>query len=428
MSAGPTARQRNYKSLCRRVRSTQVLVRAWHAIRQNAETSRHENTKKHAREFGSDLPRNLRKLQVRLKEGYRFAPAYGATPPKGGGKPGKRPIVVAPLEDRIVQRAILDVLQEATEIAGVQRVLRTPTSIGGIKGRGVEHAIALFDERAKAGDRYVAGSDISGFFTKIPRERVLTFLQAEGVEADFLQLVRDGLSVELSNSDKLSNDDLNMFPTDADGVAQGCPLSALAGNIVLEQFDIAMNSKGITCIRYIDDFILMGKTERAVNLAMKAAAALLSKFDMTIYDPVTYPKKAFAGTIEEGHTFLGYELRIGSYPPSCDARAKLHEQVAVLIASGQKAIAIAVSGRPLTSQDRCYAQTLVQIDHTVRGWRNSFKSSNCPDIFRQMDREIDRRLSDFRAFYLSKINNRTPEQKRLAARVSLLSEAKAPHR
>lgn len=422
MSAGPTARAQNYKSLCRRVRSTRVLVQAWHAIRRNAETSRQEATKNKAKLFGEDLPKNLRTLQTRLKAGYRFAPAYGATPPKGHGKSGKRPIVVAPLEDRIVQRAILDVLQDATEISGIQRVLRTPTSIGGIKGRGVDHAIAIFDERVEAGDRYVAGSDISGFFTKIPREAVLAFLVSEGVEAEFIQLVRDGLTVELSNADKLSDDDLKMFPTGADGVAQGCPLSALAGNIVLENFDAAMNARGTTCIRYIDDFLVMGKSRHAVQAAMRAAEKLLAELDMHIYDPVTSPNKAFAGSVDEGHTFLGYELRPGSYPPSMGARAKLQHQIGALIASGQKAIVKAVSGRTLTSQDRCYAQTLVRLDHTIRGWRNSFKSSNCPEMFDQLDREIDRRLSDFRAFYLAKIHNRTAAQKRLAARVALLTD------
>ncbi|WP_164521707.1 reverse transcriptase domain-containing protein [Sphingomonas sp. ABOLE] len=402
-------------------------MRAWHAIRRNAETSQQDATKNKAKIFGEDLPKNLRVIQDRLKKGYKFAPAYGATPPKGGGKVGKRPIVVAPLEDRIVQRAILDVLQDATEVAGVQRVLRTPTSIGGIKGRGVDHAIAIFDERVKAGDRFVAGSDISGFFTKIPRERVLAFFEREGVEADFLRLIRDGLTVELSNVDKLSDDDLKMFPTGADGVAQGCPLSALAGNIVLESFDSEMNGRGITCIRYIDDFLVIGKTRASVEAAMRAARGMLNELGMSIYDPATSPKKAFIGEVDEGHPFLGYELRPGSYPPSLDARARLHEQIAALIASGQKAITKAVSGRALTSQDRCYAQTLVRLDQTIRGWRRSFKSSKCPAVFEQLDREIDRRLHDFRAFYLDKIRNRTPAQQRMAARVSLVSEQVEAH-
>lgn len=114
MSAGPSAR-RDPDSLCKRVRSSRVMIAAWHAIRRNAETSQQDATKQKARKFGENLPANLRKIQDRLFKGYNFEPAYGATPPKAGGKPGKRPIVVAPLEDRIVQRALLDVLQGARE-------------------------------------------------------------------------------------------------------------------------------------------------------------------------------------------------------------------------------------------------------------------------------------------------------------------------
>jgi len=419
MSAGPAAR-RQYKSLCKRVRSTNTLVAAWHAIRRNAETSQQEGTKQTARRFGENLPKNLRLLQNRLLKDYTFAPAYGATPPKGPGKTGKRPIVVAPLEDRIIQRAILDVLQGAHEIAGIQRVLRTPTSIGGIPGRGVEHAIALYQARVDAGDNHVAGSDISGFFTKIPREKVIAFLSNEGVESAFIKLVEDALTVELSNAGKLSADDLRLFPTGDDGVAQGCPLSALAGNIVLERFDTEMNQRGITCIRYVDDFIVIGKSRHAVTKAMEAAKSILSELKMSVYDPIEHPKKAFLGTINDGHVFLGYKLIPGVYPPSDAACDKFMKLITGRISKGQTAVIKAISGRSLTSQDRCYAQTLVDIDNTIRGWRASLRASNCPELFNQLDMEIDRRLRDFRSFHQDKIAKRSAAQRRRAERVSLL--------
>ena len=398
------------------------MVSAWHAIRRNAETSQQERTKLTARKFGENLPANLRKLQTRLLNGYRFDLAYGATPPKGGGKPGKRPIVVAPLEDRIVQRAILDVLQDAHEIEGVQRVLQTPTSIGGIKGRGVEHAIKLFQERVEAGDHYVAGSDISGFFTKIPRANVIEFLKTQRVELEFVSLVERALSVELSNAEKLSEDDRKLFPTGPYGVAQGCPLSALAGNIVLEEFDQKMNGRGITCVRYIDDFIVIGKSKQAVLKAMSAAKAHLSLLDMNIYDPIESPSKAFFCKIGDPKVFLGYKLIPGVYPPSDAACNNLMNRIASLIASGQTAISKAVTGRALTSQDRCYVQTLYAIDNTLKGWRASLRVSNCPEVFSQLDIQIDRRLSDFRAFYLSKTARGTASQQRRALKVQLLSE------
>jgi len=420
LSAGPTARKKS--SLYERVRATSTLLSAWHAIRRNAETSQQETTKQDARKFGEQLPANLRKLQNRLRAGYRFAPAHGATPAKGKGKAGKRPIVVAPLEDRIVQRAILDTLQDAKEVAGIQRVLNTPTSIGGIRGRGVEHAIKLIDARVSAGDRYLAGSDISGFFTKIPRQNVLDFLVSEGVEQEFVELVERALTVELSNADSLSEEDRQLFPTGVDGVAQGCPLSALAGNIVLEKFDREMNGRGITCIRYIDDFVVMGKSQQAVQKAMEAAKQILSDLKMDIYDPKLAPTKAFIGAVGGNHDFLGYTLLPGIYPPSSSARAKLDANVRATLAKGRASIVKAIAGRKITSTDKCYAQTIVALDQIIRGWKGSFRAANCPTEYKKIDDEIDRQLNDFRAFYNSKVAKCSDAERRRAMRVALLSD------
>jgi hypothetical protein len=305
----------------------------------------------------------------------------------------------------------------------VQRVLATPTSIGGIRGRGVDSAISLFDQCHKAGDRFVAGSDIAGFFTKIPRAKVLDLLRLDTTEHDFIDLFDRALTVELSNADALGPEERSLFPTGADGVAQGCPLSALAGNIVLEDFDRQMNDpvRGISCIRYIDDFILIGRSRSNVEKALKSAKAQLSTLGMDIYDPATSPTKAFIGEIGQSHVFLGYEIIPGRYPPSPSARDKLIGRIDALIRAGQISIRRAVQGRPLTSQDRCYAQTLAAVDNTVKGWRGSFRSSTCVPTFERVDREIERRLKDFEAFFRSHTAACNPAMRRRALGISLLA-------
>lgn len=406
------------------MRSTNVLVDAWHAIRRNAETSQTSSTKQAAKDFGQDLPQNISRLQRRLRKGYQFAKAYGATPPKGGGKTGKRPIVVAPLEDRIVQRAILNVLQDAADAPCVQRVLATPTSIGGIRGRGVDDAIALFDKCYVDGAKFVAGSDISGFFTKIPRQMVLQYVRQDTDDEPFIDLLDRALTVELSNAASLSDEDRKLFPTGTDGVAQGCPLSALAGNIVLEAFDQQMNTsgRGITCIRYIDDFVLVGRSRSQVVKAMQSAKAHLAALGMDIYDPVTDPKKAFIGAIGEPHVFLGYEIIPGKYRPSQRARDVLLGRIEVLLRDGRKSISRALGGKRLTQQDRCYAQTITAVDNTVKGWRGSYSAALCSKTFARLDREIERRLNDFDLFFRSRTTGVTASVRRRALGVHLLEE------
>ena len=405
-----------------RVRSMATLLDAWSAIRRNAETSKKRSTREEARQFGRKLPANLRRIQDRLRKGYIFAPAKGATPSKGGGKSGKRPLVIAPLDDRIVQRAILEVLQAAPDMPSIRVVLETPTSIGGIRGRGVENALDLIDAAYAAGARHVAGSDIAGFFQKIPKAEVAAFVRGGVNDDEFADLFESAMRVELSNANAFSRDDLKLFPTDADGVAQGCPLSAFAGNVVLRKFDETMNGRGITCVRYIDDFIILGATRAQVVKAMESAKALLGALNMSIYDPVETPKKAFVGGITDGKVFLGHEVIPGRYPPSVAAQAHLLERIDAEIMTGKGAIRSALKGNPITTHGSTYAQTLAAIDKIIHGWASSFRRSKCENARAQLDAKIDRLLFDFDASYRLQLANLNPQARRRVTGVRLLQD------
>ncbi len=148
MPTGPKATRKSRsqpKSLSAIVRETETLLRhAWHAIRRNGETSRSPKTRQETKNSAQTCRANLIHSEAVARKALPVRETAWGHSREGKGK-GKRPLVIAPIEDRIVQRAILDVLQEATELTEVQAVLATPTSIGGIRGRGVEHAIKIIE-------------------------------------------------------------------------------------------------------------------------------------------------------------------------------------------------------------------------------------------------------------------------------------------
>ncbi len=421
MSTGPTAKAPKEDAF-RSLRETRSLLRAWQTINRNAETSGSRTTRIRARDFAQNLPGNLRKIQTDLRIGYQFEKPFGATPDKGAGKTGKRPIVVAPIRDRIVQRAILDILQTKSLFPKISDVLDTPTSIGGIPGRGVDQAIQLFSKAVAGGATYVMGSDIGSFFTKIDQTEVLAHLEKAGVKGDLLKLVANALKVELKNSESLTEEESSLFPTGTDGVAQGSPLSALAGNIVLNDFDRRMNERGITCIRYIDDFLLCGPKKDAVKKAMASAKAILAEKNMTIYDASESPDKAFAGPADSGQVFLGYRLIPGQFPPSESSCEKLLKSIEVELRSGRTTIGKVISGRMPKGGERALVQSLAQVDRIVRGWRESHKMSDCPDLYSRLDKEIDHRINAFMRFYRDKTRGRENDQVRMAMGVSPLSQ------
>jgi RNA-directed DNA polymerase len=402
-----------------------VLLSAWHAIRRNSETSKSPRTREDARKFGRDLPLNLRRIQDQLRNGYRFRPAKGATPAKGAGKAGKRPLVIAPLADRIVQRAILDVLQDAPDLPAVREVLSIPTSIGGIRYRGVDMALDLVDAAFLAGAKHVAGSDIAGFFTKIPRQAVADFVRSSVNDDEFADLFERAMTVELENADALASEDLHMFPTGADGVAQGCPLSAFAGNVVLREFDAAMNDRGVTCIRYIDDFIVLAANRSKVVKAMASAKAMLTALGMETYDHETSPKKAFLGEITEGKVFLGYEIIPGLYPPSPASQAGLLTRIEAELKSGKGAMRDAAKGVPVATHAKSYAYTLAAVDKIIHGWASSFRRSRCQNSRVALDHKIDRLLNDFELHYRRQIVDLDAYGKRRVTGVRLLQDSAA---
>lgn len=400
-----------------------VLLQAWHAIRRNGETSRSRKTREETKAFGAELPRKLRRIQERLRsDPYIFARQIGATPEKAKGK-GRRPLVIAPIEDRLVQRAILDVLQDATELQAVQNVLATPTSIGGIRGRGVEMAIDLINQAHVSGQaRFIAGSDISGFFTKIRQSEVVKFIQQQTDDQEFVELFSRALKVDLANANDMDADDLRMFPTDDLGVAQGCPLSAFAGNVVLREFDAQFNGKGIICIRYIDDFILLGERRANVEKAFQSAGAWLDKLSMAIYKPEQRPDKAFFGELGVQHEFLGYQLDPGVYPPVPKNRQHIIQSAREEFDIGRAHILRAINGEADGKPLQLYAQTLASVDRLVRAWSGSFGASRCLKASKEIDDAINGLISDFIAFYKDNMIGRSQTERRRALGVHVISD------
>jgi hypothetical protein len=242
-------------------------------VRASGLSSLSSETERNTKNFDENWFNNLERLARQLRDQtFKFENEIGVALPKARGKSGRRPLVVAPIENRIVRRAILDVMQGYGDAAlnvrrrwdgipRVRRVMETPTSVGGIPSRGVPHGLSLIDRAVQDGHYWFVRSDIRDFFTHIPVAQVVSFLRDSISDDAFCRLFADALATNLCNREELEErNHFTLFPDSEIGVAQGSALSALAGNIVLQEFDEAMNGRGIVCVRYIDDFILLGET------------------------------------------------------------------------------------------------------------------------------------------------------------------------
>ncbi len=110
--------------LCKRVRESENLIRAWHHVEKRVAASKDKNTQIALARFRENPTREIKSIAQRLRNGsFIFEPQRGYPKPRKGKPP--RPIVVAPIVNRIVQRAILNVCQ--SDNPRVRRAFGGPT-------------------------------------------------------------------------------------------------------------------------------------------------------------------------------------------------------------------------------------------------------------------------------------------------------------
>jgi retron-type reverse transcriptase len=386
----------------REVRRTRRLRNAWRIVYENGRTSKSEETRLFVKEFSIDVDTHLDRISKQLREKrFKFPPAVGILSESRSGKP--RPIVKSPIISRIVQRAILDTLQQEPSLDNFYKI---PTSFGGIKGKGlgVPGALGAAWRAMKDGASFFIRSDIEGFFTKIPRHLVLDKIKTVIHQPDFDHLLAEATRVELENMTTL-REKASLFPSHDLGVAQGCCLSPLFGNILLEGFDRALNGRGITCLRYIDDFLILGPNRSKAVAAFGSAQTLLAELGLTAYDPSTRPDKAEMGNVKDGLKFLGCDLSIGFIRPSRESRTKLLTTI-----EGIFKTSIGLMGTPalLPRTGRSVTDTLIEAGHVLQGWGNQYSFCNDRGMLKDLDSKIDSLI----AYYLEKYRDAAEKLKK----------------
>ncbi|MGH6823492.1 MAG: reverse transcriptase domain-containing protein [Methylocella sp.] len=411
------------------VKSQRALMRAWLNVKPRVTNAKDAKTRAAAGIFAQAADRSIRKLQSDLRSGkFVFEPQHGilkSTRPKLG-KPKKepRPIVVAPVRSRIVQRAILDTCQSdrpevKRRLGSLPKIIVTPTSVGGLPGRGVPQAIGLISAAIANGAKWFVRSDLKKFFQTIPKPKVQEFLRSNIADPEFVNLFMQALATELENEDEV-RELIHLFPLGEEGVPQGSALSALSANIVLAKFDEELNGRGMTTIRYLDDFIILGQTRNTTIKSWTSAQKILKSLNMECHDPNAGTGKASTGTIAADVDFLSYHIDDKSIYPSKEAREKFLRDLRDTIRNARKAIS-SVKDEPRRAEPR-FIQSLSLLDRKIRGWGDAFSATTMGLIFTQLDSEIDKIVEAYLHWFGRVRRGRSLKHQRRLLGIALLTD------
>lgn len=173
---------------------------------------------------------------------------------KGNGK--KRKLTVPTMQDRMIQRCIVNVLGDYYE------QFFHEDSFGFRKGRGPTEAIEKVRQYLNAGFRYVIDLDIESCFDSMRHSLVMELIQRKIDDEKLLLLIKRYMKVNILFGSRIIR--INR------GVMQGGPISSLLANIVLNELDWYLYSEGISFVRYADDVVIFCKSldEAKQNLEM----------------------------------------------------------------------------------------------------------------------------------------------------------------
>ncbi len=236
-----------FTALLHHVYNLETLRMAYFRLKKEAAPGVDGETWRH---YGEQLEANLQDLSDRLKRGaYRAKPVRRVYIPKADGR--QRPLGVTALEDKIVQRAAVEVMNAIyeTDFLGF--------SYGFRPGRSQHHALdALYTGLLTRKVNWVLDLDIRGFFDSISHEWLVKFIEHRIADRRVVRLIQKWLNAGVLEEGKRIRVE--------EGTPQGGSASPLLANIYLHYvFDLWVQAwrrkrahGDVIVVRFADDIVL----------------------------------------------------------------------------------------------------------------------------------------------------------------------------
>jgi group II intron reverse transcriptase/maturase len=277
---------------------------------------------------------------------------------------GKRILGIPTVKDRLIQQAIHQ------ELSRYYEPIFSESSYGFRPGRSAHQAIEQASKYIQEGKEWVVDIDLEKFFDKINHDRLMQRLSKGIGDKRLLRLIKAYLKAGMMED--------GLTEQRVAGTPQGGPLSPLLSNIVLDELDKELESRGHSFCRYADDCNIYVKSRKAGERVMTSIVDFIEK---KLKLRVNREKSGVRHCSDV--KFLGYTLLSeGGIRVADKSIDRLKDRI-----------------REITRRNRGVRFDLVikELNYTIIGWTNYFKLANVwLSTFNELDCWIRRKLRCYR--------------------------------
>jgi RNA-directed DNA polymerase len=309
-------------------------------------------------DFEAERLKEVERLAEELRcERYRPQAVKRVWIPKPGSTE-QRPLGIPAVRDRVVQTALLHVLEPIFDVTF------SDSSYGFRHGRGCHQALERVEALLQAGHVYVVDADLKSYFDTIPHDRLLDRLREKVSDSRILGLVQ--MFLEQGVMDGMSS------WTPETGTPQGAVISPLLANIYLNPLDHLLAEAGFALVRYADDFVILCRSREDADRALGIVQQWVMTNGLTLHPT----KTQIVDARSEGFAFLGYVFRDRLRLPRSKSLDKIKDTM---------------RGKTRRNSGGSLAFIIRSLTPTLTGWFAYFRHCH-PNVFRDLDGWLRMRL------------------------------------
>jgi group II intron reverse transcriptase/maturase len=341
-----------FEELC----SERRLLQGWKEVKRNRGTSGIDGQTIDT--FGLYLSKEIKQLQEELVNWtYIPQPVRRVEIPKPDGA-GVRLLGVPCIRDRVVQTAIKQLLEPILD------PLFSKNSYGFRPGKNQTQAVESAQKIVESGKGYVVDIDLSKFFDRVNQDRLIGALGKIIEDKRILKLVGMTLRSGVMKDGVVT-------PT-TEGTTQGSPLSPLLSNLVLDELDKEIESRGLEFCRFADDCNIFVKTQRAAERVMEGLVQFIEK-KLKLVVNRDKSKVAESSLVK----FLGMTIIKGTRAIAAKSIRRAMDKVKELTPRGAS---------------EKLEDTISRINTWYIGWSNYYSMTQYPSQLKAIEAHIRRRL------------------------------------